>query len=68
MSKNELFYASEIKAKVTELMLNEISDIIRESCETWKGAPAERKIMTIEGIFNMADAIDEFLSAEKEGE
>ena len=37
--------------------LNEISDIICEACEAWKGATPVRKIAAIEGIMNMAAAI-----------
>ena len=53
-----------LQQTIRELTLNEISDIICEACEAWKGATPVRKIATIEGIMNMAAAIDEYLSEE----
>ena len=53
-----------LQQTIRELTLNEISDIICEACEAWKGATPVRKIAAIEGIMNMAAAIDEYLSEE----
>lgn len=53
-----------LQQTIRVLTLNEISDIICEACEAWKGATPVRKIATIEGIMNMAAAIDEYLSEE----
>lgn len=53
-----------LQQTIRELTLNEISDIICEACDAWKGTPALRKVAAIEGIMNMAAAIDEYLSEE----
>lgn len=53
-----------LQQTIRELTLNEISDIICEACEAWKGTPALRKVAAIEGIMNMAAAIDEYLTEE----
>jgi hypothetical protein len=53
-----------LQQTIRELTLNEISDIICEACEAWKGARAAHKIAAIEGIMNMAAAMDEYLSEE----
>lgn len=58
------YHIIRLRQTIRQLTLNEISDIIREACEAWKGAPAERKVAAIEGIMNMAAAMDEYLSEE----